>query len=43
MKKIRKLILVTMITLGSIAFMGCHTIQPPGPPGLPPPPPIPAP
>ncbi len=41
MRRIRNLLVLVMIIMGS--GMGCHTVQPPGPPGLPKPPPIPVP
>jgi predicted small secreted protein len=43
MKAFRKLLVIVMITFGSMVLTGCHTVRPPGPPGLPPPPPIPVP
>jgi predicted small secreted protein len=43
MKRIRNLLVIVMIIVGSGMITGCHTVQPPGPPGLPKPPPIPVP
>ena len=42
-KRIGQLWVLIAFIIGSIAVAGCHTVQPPGPPGLPPPPPLPVP
>ena len=43
MKRVRNVLAIAMIIIVSGLAAGCHTVQPPGPPGLPPPPPIPVP
>jgi len=43
MTVIFKTMLMGMMIIGGLSVRGCHTVQPPGPPGLPPPPPIPVP
>ena len=43
MKRIPSLLMIVMIVILNSLAIGCHSVRPPGPPGLPPPPPIPVP